>query len=113
MRDRVAGTTERVSVDTSGGDPNSDSWAISISGNGRYVAFVSAASDLVPGDTNGTRDVFVHDRLGTPGAKTARVSVDTAGGNQNGDSEQVAMSADGNSVAFTSTATDLAPCRVP
>jgi WD40-like Beta Propeller Repeat len=49
----------RASVDTGGGDPNDDSYDPSISADGRYVAFYSYASDLVPGDGNYAFDVFV------------------------------------------------------
>ena len=57
------GTTTRVSVDSAGGQANAWSESPSISANGRFVAFGSGASNLVPGDTNYAFDVFVHDRL--------------------------------------------------
>ncbi len=57
--DRVADTTERVSVDLDG--DQGGSYIPSISADGHYVAFVSEASNLVPDDTNGTYDVFVAD----------------------------------------------------
>jgi hypothetical protein len=59
VRDLVAGTTTRVSVDTSGSDADQDSSFPVISADGRFVSFLSDASDLVVGDTNGFRDVFV------------------------------------------------------
>jgi Tol biopolymer transport system component len=55
-------TTERASVAANWTQGNDESWLPSISADGRYVAFSSLASNLVPGDTNGLRDVFVHDR---------------------------------------------------
>src|SRR5262245_36459183 len=62
----VPGDTERVSVLTGGASPNWTSDLPSTSATGRFVAFLSGASDLVPGDTNGVDDVFVRDRqLGT------------------------------------------------
>src|SRR5207247_5065396 len=81
---------------------------------GRFVVFDSAASNLVPGDTNGVPDVFVHDLLtGT----TERVSVDSAGGEANGQSVGpgirggsafgARISGDGRLVAFDSIATNL------
>ena len=76
----------------------------SISADGRFVAFSSDASNLVPGDTNGRGDVFVHDRqTGT----TERVSVDSAGTEGNDLSVAPSISADGQIVAFTSYASNL------
>jgi Tol biopolymer transport system component len=104
VRDRQLGTTERVSIDSAGAEGNGDSYFPSISADGRYVAFWSNADNLVPGDTNGTFDVFVRDRqLGT----TERVSIDSAGVEGNSDSVQDSISADGRYVAFSSIATNL------
>jgi hypothetical protein len=61
------GTTERVSVDSAGNEGNdAGSFYAAISADGRYVAFESYASNLVPGDTNLWGDVFVRDRIGAP-----------------------------------------------
>ena len=98
--------TTRASVDTGGGDPNSDSFSPSISATGRYVAFSSLASDLVPGDGNSFRDVFVRDLVA---GTTTRASVDTGGGAPNGDSFVPSISATGRYVAFYSYASDLVP----
>src|SRR5438876_957024 len=77
-----AGITERVSVASDGTLGNHDSSFASISGDGRFVAFSSLASNLVAGDSNGVQDVFVRDRVtGT----TERVSVGL-NGEANGDS---------------------------
>jgi hypothetical protein len=73
-------------------------------GYGRLVGFHSAASDLVPSDTNGSDDVFVRDRLT---ASTSRTSVDAGGGQSNGNSLGIDVSADGRYVAFVSGASDL------
>jgi Tol biopolymer transport system component len=106
VRDRRAGTTQRVSVATDGSQGNGFSYDPAISADGRYVAFDSYASSLVPGDTNGDSDVFVRDRrLGT----TQRVSVATNGSQGNGDSASPAISADGRYVAFSSDASNLVP----
>ena len=117
LYDRELGSNELVSVATDGSAGNSYSgfwFDIAVSGDGRFVAFVSQASDLVPDDTNtcymgmSCRDVFVRDRLlGT----TERVSVDSDGGEGNYDSGDtgVSMSADGRFVAFDSSATNLVP----
>jgi hypothetical protein len=62
VHDRATGITERVSVDSSGVEGNNNSGDPSISADGQIVAFWSYASNLAAGDTNGTDDVFVHDR---------------------------------------------------
>ena len=103
VHDRQTGMTTRVSVNSRGtqGDDSSD--RPSISADGRFVAFRSLASNLVDDDTNGTWDVFVHDRQT---GNTARVSVDSSGG-QGGNENNVyvsnpSISADGRFVAFSS-----------
>src|SRR5947199_301364 len=104
VHDRQTGTTERVSVDSAGNQAKDARRGVALSADGRFVAFTSAATNLVAGDTNGPTDVFVHDRQrGT----TERVSVDSAGTQANGASTGVALSADGRFVAFTSAAPDL------
>ncbi len=106
VRDRQSGATTRVSVDTTGAQGNGNSVWASISANGRYVSFTSEATNLVPGDTNGTRDVFVRDRRDST---TEQVSVATGGTQGNGVSHLASISADGRYVAFTSAATNLVP----
>jgi Tol biopolymer transport system component len=98
------GITTRVSVAGNGVQGNSSSAAPSISADGRFVAFESDATNLVSGDTNGMRDVFVHDReIGA----TARVSVSSAGVQGNRSSCNPSISADGRFVTFDSEATNL------
>lgn len=97
VRDRLAGTTQRVSVDSSGDQANDGSGGIAISADGRYVAFGSDASNLVPGDTNDHLDVFVHDRIA---GTTRRVSVSSSGEQIDFDSSSPAISAHGRYVAF-------------
>jgi Tol biopolymer transport system component len=100
------GTTERVSVGQGGVQANSSSYNPALSANGRFVAF-SSASNLVPGDTNGTYDVFVHDRQS---GMTERVSLGPNGIQGNGrNSWAAALSADGRFVAFSSWASNLVP----
>ncbi len=102
--DRQAKTTTRVSVDQHGGDPDSYSDSPAISADGRFVAFSSPATDLVPGDSNKKLDIFVYDRqAGT----TTRVSVNLQSGDPDGVSSRPALSADGRFVAFESDATNL------
>src|SRR5919204_6943340 len=104
------GFTELDSVSTAGVQGDRDSELPAVSADGRYVAFVSLSDNLVPGDTNGTADVFVRDRLtGT----TERVSVSSTGAQANRDSGLLngmggpSISADGRYVAFDSQATNL------
>ena len=96
--------TARVSVSTGGVEGNAESTNSWISGDGRYVAFQSSASNLVAGDTNAVADIFVHDRV--TGA-TTRSSVSSAGAQSTGVSYQPTISADGVHIAFHSTASNL------
>jgi Tol biopolymer transport system component len=106
VRDRQTGLTTRVSVDSGGAEGNGDSYEPSISADGRYVAFWSYANNLVPLDTNGVADVFVHDRQSNA---TTRVSVDSLGLESDNDSFELSISADGRFVAFWSNADNLVP----
>lgn len=104
VRDRSAGTTERLSVATAGPQSDGESLFPKISGNGAAVAFHSLGTNLVAGDTNGARDVFVR-TIG--GATTFRVSVDGSGGQGNGVSGYADISSDARYVVFHSAATNL------
>jgi Tol biopolymer transport system component len=106
MRDRVLGTTEQVDIATDGAQANSFVRGADMSADGRFVAFVSAADNLVPNDTNGREDLFVRDRFA---GTTERASVTSAGVEVAlGAGESApSMSADGRFVAFTSLAPDL------
>ena len=104
VHDRQKGLTNRVSVDSSGAQGNSLSARPSISADGRYVAFISSAMNLVAGDTNGRDDVFVYDRQT---GRTTRISVDSSGAEGNDVSFNASINADGRYVAFVSGATNL------
>jgi Tol biopolymer transport system component len=110
VRDLKTHKTRRVSVSSSGRQGNGDAGSpyATISADGRFVAFVSYASNLVGGDTNGRygRDVFVRDRKT---GKTRRVSVSSTGhqGNAGSGSYIPSISADGRFVAFDSDASNL------
>jgi Tol biopolymer transport system component len=106
VRDRLLGTTIRVSRSTGGTQGNKGSFAPSISADGRYVAFHSYASNLVAGDTNGMSDIFVRD-LTT--STTTRVSLNDSEVQGNQGSLFPSISADGRYVAFQSNATNLRP----
>lgn len=101
----------RVSVADDGSEGNGDSTVphfgtCTISADGRYVAFSSDATNLVAGDTNDVRDVFLRDiQEGT----TVRVTVGMGGAEADGESAVSAISADGTRVLFQSSATNLAP----
>lgn len=124
VRDLQAGTTARVSVDSQG-DETAGASVNSLSADGRFVVLQSTAGNLVPGDTNGLRDVFVHDRDADANGvfdeagsvKTVRVSIASDG--SQGDHESSAgnggsacqsnVSANGRFVAFWSYASNLVP----
>jgi Tol biopolymer transport system component len=100
VRNLQAGTTTWVSQAVGGTRQDADSYWPAVSADGRYVAFESAADNLVPGDTNGLIDVFVRD---THSGTTTRVSVASNGAQAGGDDlfDQLGISADGQRVAFT------------
>ncbi len=105
VRDVAAGSTELTSVSSAGVKGNFESGgAGSVSGDGRFVAFSSGASNLVSGDTNTDEDVFVRDRLS---GTTERLSISTLGGQGNGNSGSPSISPDGSHVAFVSDADNL------
>ena len=95
----------RVSIASDGTEGNGDSLGSTISADGRYAGFYSAANNLVPDDTNGVLDVFVHDRQT---GQTSRVSVASDGTQGNGDSRAPVISADGRYMTFYSLASNLA-----
>ncbi len=106
LRDRVMGTTELMSISTGGAQANDNCFHLALSPDGRYVGLESEATNLVPGDTNGQDDLFIHDRLS---GTTERVSVDSGGMQSNGGSYDLSISANGRYVAFDSDATNLVP----
>ncbi|QDU69660.1 TolB family protein [Engelhardtia mirabilis] len=101
---QLPSVTELISVDAGSGPSNFSSWTPAISGDGSIVVYLSGASDLVAGDTNGVDDIFVHDR-GT--GITKRASVSSSGAQANGKSSRCTISRDGRYVAFESAATNL------
>ncbi len=103
VRDRIAGTTTRVGVASDGAPANGPSAEPRITGDGRYVAFATPAQ-LVPDDENYLDDVYVRDRLKS---KTRRISTTLLQGEVYEPSEAPALSGDGRSVAFQSSAPDL------
>ena len=103
VRDRLASTTERISVSSSGEEANHSSFEPSISDDGRFVAFRSNASNLVDDDRNQRFDIFVHDRQA---GQTVRVG-QPGSSESNGHSYQPAISGNGQWIVFESDATNL------
>jgi WD40-like Beta Propeller Repeat len=111
VRDTLNGATERVSVSTSGAQGNQASGALdgstpAISRDGRWVAFISDATNLVSGDTNDRTDVFVRDRSS---GVTQIVSLGAVGAQGDHNSRAPAISDDGRYVAFRSDSTTFVP----
>ena len=104
VHDLQTGITSRASVSSNGTASNGFSRGACISGNGRFVGFVSSATNLVTGDTNNVADIFIHDRQT---ATTTLVSVDSSGTQANDISSLGGISDDGRLVVFRSDATNL------
>jgi Tol biopolymer transport system component len=104
--DRQEHRIERVSINDTGEEGNDDSFSPSLSADGRYVAFDSRASNLVQGDNNDTRDIFVYDRQER---RIERISVNDEGDEGNGISDSPVLSADGRFITFESEASNLVP----
>ena len=108
VHDRATGRTERVSVSSTGAQSPNGGGSPAISGDGRYVAFVSGSNALVPGDMaclgTGCSNIYLRDRLA---GQTTRVSVTQDGMPPNGSSHSPTLSADGRVVAFVSSASNL------
>lgn len=97
-------TIERVSISSLGAQSDGDSYAPIVSSDGRYVAFMSEATNLVAGDTNAVTDVFMYDR---DNDTIELISVADDGGIADDESSYPTISADGRYVVFNSTASDI------
>jgi len=106
IKDIQTGAITRISTSSAGVEGNGGSQSPAISGDGRYVVFDSAASNLVPGDNNAVGDIFMKDVL--TGA-TTRLSVSGSGVEAGSVSYDASVSADGRVVSFMSHATNLVP----
>ncbi len=104
VRDRLRGTTSRVSVSGTGEQSDGLSANAAISHDGRFVVFESNAGNLVADDTNNTTDIFLHDRLT---GVTERISDTSEFGEANMDSHSPVISADGRYIAYYSFADNL------
>jgi hypothetical protein len=106
VHDRQTGQTTRVSVGGGGTQANGGSSSPAISNDGRYVTFSSNATNLVGNDTNGKRDVFVHDRQT---GVTTLASVNSSGEQADGGGSSPDISGDGRYVVFMSKSNNMAP----
>jgi hypothetical protein len=104
MKDTQTGVTTLISSDSSGVQGNSDSYEPAIAADGRYVVFMSEATNLVSGDTNGIQDIFMKD---TQTGVTTLISSNASGVISNGASYLSSISSDGSYVTFVSLATNL------
>ena len=95
---------EQLSVSTGGTQGDQTTYNTAISGDGRYVVFESSATNLVSGDTNNSRDIFLRDRAN---GATSRISVSSAGVEGDSDSTDPRISYDGQYIVFASYATNL------
>jgi len=110
-KDLVTGATVRLSNGIGGAEADNISYEASISADGRFVAFVSAATNLVPADTNGVTDIF---RTDADTMATVRCSTTSAGGEAHGgNSLTPSISGSGRYVAFQSVSTDIFPGVTP
>ncbi len=103
-RDRNRGTTKLISAAPTGEEGNGDCYAPAISGDGLHVAFESLATNLIPDDKNGVKDIFVWHSVTN---KIERVSIGNDGKEANAESYEPSVSGDGNLIAFTSTASNI------
>ena len=108
VHDRETGQTTRVSVASDGTQANDEAFYFypSISADGRFVVYASAADNLVPDDTNNMWDIFLHDR---ETGQTTRVSVASDGTQANSYVRTPSISANGRFVVFSSEADNLVP----
>jgi hypothetical protein len=106
VRDRLGGTTQRVSVSSAGGEGDDDSTNHVISADGRFVVFMSEADNLVVGDSGGSQNIFLHDRQ-TGVTELINVSSGEDPASDGSFSDQPEVSVDGRYVVFQSDATNL------
>jgi Ca2+-binding RTX toxin-like protein len=106
VHDRQTGTTRLVSASAEGEAGNGTSSQPSISSDGRLVSFISAASNLVPGDTNDASDLFLKDL--TTG-EVRRLNLTSTGGQSSGSVMDQELSGNGRFAVFSSDASDLVP----
>jgi Tol biopolymer transport system component len=99
-------STTRANLDSTGAQATAVSSSPSISADGRFVAFLSSAPNLVAGDTNGSQDIFLRDRLS---GETRRVSVGPGGAQLESGTDGPRISANGRIVLFRGVSSDIVP----
>jgi Tol biopolymer transport system component len=104
VKDMQTGFLQMASANAAGQPANGASHDLQLSADGRFAVFVSSASNLVQGDTNGVTDVFLKDML--TGA-IGRLSLSPDGVQGNGASDAAQISGDGGTVTFRSNASNL------
>jgi Tol biopolymer transport system component len=97
---------ERANLSARDAEAKGSTFGAALSASGRFVAFTSAATSLVRDDRNRLNDVFVRDLAAR---RTSRVSISSSGVESDGHSKKPSISADGNVVAFPSSASNLVP----
>ncbi|MDO8413663.1 MAG: SBBP repeat-containing protein [Gallionellaceae bacterium] len=102
--DEVSAITYRIGVGIADRNITGHDYLPNVSGDGHYVAFISPASKLVPGDTNGVADIFIYD---LQRGKLTRLDVVPKGSQANGNVWEVTLNLDGRYVAFASAASNL------
>ena len=106
LHDRETGTTTRVTEGANGDSNGYYSYAVAMSRDGRYLAFSSAASNLVDGDDNGSDDAFIYDR---DAGKVTRASEAHDGSQLGGDARPVVLNRSGRMVVFDGRHADVVP----
>lgn len=106
VHDLLLHRTERVSLSDTGGFASTRCDYPQISANGRFVSFVTYSDNLVAGDTNGDRDVYLRDRLAQT---TVRISLSTSGEQSNNDSYAGSISDDGRYALFSTRSAKMHP----
>lgn len=104
LKDTSTGVTTRLSTNIGDNEAHGSSTEPTISADGRYVVFESGASDLVPDDLNGMKDIFLKDvQMG----QIVRLSVNSNGGESDADSSHATISRNGRYIVFESEASNL------
>ncbi|NYB51955.1 MAG: PD40 domain-containing protein [Methanobacteriaceae archaeon] len=104
LRDILLGINKRISITNTGKESNGDSNEPAISADGRFIAFSSYATNLVPSDNNGKCDIFLYDN---DSGQITRLTVSNTGNEANGNSEKPTINGDGSLIAFISSANNL------